>query len=457
MEPAQSPSRRSGQRRLLPIVVTVALTLDIAAAVGTAIYQTHARDPQTGTERESHARAVPGQARSSPDANESGAARDDGRGRRSAVRTLLAQRARAIRTGDREAFLATVATAESGFRAEQRRLFANLKRLPLAGWRYDLVSEGSHVHERAGRSSANVWTPRLLVRYHLEGFDEAAITTKRYLTFALGPDGWRVTGVGDRTVHRIWDLGRIRVVRTDHALVLGLGTAASRLRSIAGHMELAVPVVSKVWGTDWSRRAVVLVPATQRQAQILSPDEDSLGQITAIATVVAGPHHVPPPGTGDRVIVNPTNFSKLSELGRRVVLRHELTHVATRAYTDPSMPMWLIEGFADYVGYQDVGLSKEAVARELGAAVRSGHPPTQLPTHADFAGTSTHLTRAYESAWLACELIAQRHGEPRLVRLYRVMGSDPDKGRREVLRSVIGKTPREFTDAWRSYVRGTLG
>lgn len=375
------------------------------------------------------------------------------------MRDLLAQRARAIRTGDRQAFLATVAADAGDFRAEQRRLFANLHRLPLADWRYEIVSAGSRAHPRAGRSSANVWTPHLSVRYHLQDFDDEAITTKRRLTFALGPDGWRITDLADGTVRRIWDLGRIRVVHRDRILVLGIGTSASRLRSIAAQMELAVPVVSEVWGSGWSRRAVVLVPATQRQAQILSPDEGSLSQITAIATVVAGPHRVPPPGTGDRVIVNPTNFSKLSALGRRVVLRHELTHVATRPYTDSSMPMWLIEGFADYVGYQDVGLSEEAVARELGDAVRNGSPPRRLPTRADFAGTSKHLTRAYESAWLACELIAQRHGERRLVRLYRTMGSAPQSAQdaRQALRSVLGKTPEEFADAWRTYVRVTLG
>ncbi len=367
-----------------------------------------------------------------------------------------------METGNRKAFLSTVARGDPEFRAAQRQLFDDLSRLPLAVWDYEIVSDGSSGafdSLRSPRSSVNVWTPHLSLRYRYAGFDQHPVSTSRYLTFARGPRGWRVTDTASGTDRRIWDLGSLDVVRTDHALVLGVDTSRGRLREIARRVDRAVPVVSRVWGTDWSREAVVLVPGSEEQAGALSPDQGSLAQIAAVATVVSGPAGVPPPGSGDRVIVNPANFSELSVLGRRVVLRHELTHVATRAFTDSTVPMWLVEGFADYVGYQGVELPARSIAPELSAAVRAGRMPRRLPTREEFSGMAQHLTRAYESAWLACELIAERYGEQRLVRLYRVMGSGRAGGdpQRHGLRSVLGMTPDEFAAAWRSYVRARLG
>lgn len=445
------------------------------AAVGTAVYQ--ARSPSSGKQArtESHGRAAPERAlprtadsgsmpRQSASQTPHARSAPEGRGtqsRRAAVRDLLARRAKAVRAGNRRAFLDTVVTGNPRFRARQRQLFDNLTRLPLSAWSYEISPEPAKSPPRQERTSANVWTPRLVLKYRFAGFDRKAVTATRYLTMAYGPRGWRVADLAKGSARRIWDLGKVTVLRQGPALVVGVGAPRRQLRQVARHVDRAVPVVSRIWGRDWSQRAVVLVPGTQQQADALSPDRQSLDQITAVATVASGPGGVPPPGSGDRVIINPPNFVELSSLGRGVVLRHELTHVATRAATDEAVPMWLVEGFADYIGYQGVDLAPSEIAREMDASLRNGNMPRQLPLRKDFAGSAKHLTRAYEAAWLACELIAKRYGEGDLVRLYRRLGSAPDarpqRARRKGMRSVLGTTSGKFVATWRTYVRSTLG
>ncbi|MFC7643582.1 hypothetical protein ACFQX6_24425 [Streptosporangium lutulentum] len=86
------------------------------------------------------------------------------------------------------------------------------------------------------------------------------------------------------------------------------------------------------------------------------------------------------------MIVLPSGYARLSEVGRDVVITHELTHVATGATRGGRVPMWLSEGFADYVGYRDAGIAVRTVAAELaGRCARascppgSPGPPTSLP------------------------------------------------------------------------------
>ncbi|MGH3320876.1 MAG: peptidase MA family metallohydrolase, partial [Streptosporangiaceae bacterium] len=452
MRPAPEPRRRRRLTRWLVAVVVLAI-----GAVGTVELLTgHGQDsaPRAPSSR-SHARAVGG---APPPSKESPVA-----GRRAAaVRALLAARERAVRGHDRRAFLATVDHHDRESLAGQARLFGNLARLPLSKFDYDLVPDSEGVAdpkllERYG--TAHIWTPRVTLRYRLSGFDTRSLTVVRYLTLILRPGGWRVAGLASGSDSTIFDLGSIHAARGRRSLVIGQAPRAE-LRSIADRVDRAVPVVSEVWGTDWNRTAVVLVPDSQADATELSPHHRTLSQIAAVATVISGPHGVPPAGTGDRVIVNPKNFARLSPLGRRVVLTHELTHIATRQATTATVPMWLVEGFADYVGYHGLGLPATRAASELTRKVRAGHLPSALPTAEDFDGDSGNLSLAYEEGWLACRFIADRHGQDALVDLYRRMGSvrghaEPE-ARRRIFRSVLGTDIGTFTRAWRSYLEARL-
>ncbi|MFI0444937.1 hypothetical protein [Actinomadura sp. 6N118] len=361
-----------------------------------------------------------------------------------AVETVLANRAAAVREHDRARFLATVASAPAAYQEAQAKVFDNLARLPLESWR-----ERYEAIEPAGLSGAPA--VRVSLQYKLRSFDRGAVARTRYLTFAARSGTWVIigdaAGRGLRDDVEIWDGGPMTVRRGRSGLVIG---DAPGLDGIARRLDAAVSVVTGVVGSDWPRRAVVLVPADPAMAAALVGDAQNLKEIAALATVAPSASG----GRGeDRVIVSPGTFGRLNDLGRNVVLTHELTHVATGGARDGRTPLWLIEGFADYVGYRKAKVSVRSAARELSREVSAGRVPAALPGRAAFEGTSPRLSQAYQEAWLACRMIADRYGERELVRFYRSAGRRSETA---ALHEVLGVTPARFTAMWREYLREEL-
>ena len=68
----------------------------------------------------------------------------------------------------------------------------------------------------------------------------------------------------------------------------------------------------------------------------------------------------------------PGALAALTPVGRRIVLTHEITHLATAAVTADITPRWLVEGFAEYVANLGTGQSVRVAAAELRTAVARG-------------------------------------------------------------------------------------
>jgi hypothetical protein len=230
----------------------------------------------------------------------------------------------------------------------------------------------------------------------------------------------------------LWNDGT-SVAFGSRSLVVGHHADPALLRDLAIRADAAGRTVSQVLNRPL--RPVVLVPATTAEAARLV-GAASLDGLAALAD-------------GQRVVVVPGAFARLTATGRDVVLAHELTHVA--AVTD-GVPVWLREGLADYVGYRDSGLSTEVAAAELAAEVREGRLPRELPPPSAFAPGQVRLAQVYQEAWLACRLIAERFGEPALVKLY---GEVREHGLDGAL-TTLGLSVASLTADWRQYVRKEL-
>ncbi|MCX5382916.1 hypothetical protein [Streptomyces sp. NBC_00083] len=369
-----------------------------------------------------------------------------------AVQQVLDRRAAAVLKHDAAGYADAVDPAASGLRTAQRAELTNLAQVPLASWTYEVAAL-----DRDGASA----TAKVDLRYRIQGYDSAPVTTARTLTLHLRGGRWYVTG--DRpaagAAQLLWQQGPVTVVRGAHSLVLGVGQDRARLHEIAAAEDAAVPAVSAAWPGAWAGRVVVLVPGSlDAMAALLGAPAASYRGIAAVTTGEAGGAGAAP---ADRVIVNPDAYAVLGDLGRAVVLTHETTHVATRAHTSAATPMWLSEGYADWVGYRRTGRTAPQAAPELQKAVRAGDLPAGLPSDADFGfdGGADRLARAYEGGWLACRMIAAHWGEATLARLYTEVGAQPHRegALEKALSDQLGLTPGEFTTQWRAYVRTQLG
>ena len=185
---------------------------------------------------------------------------------------------------------------------------------------------------------------------------------------------------------------------------------------------------------------VVLVPRDQAQAaRGLGRRSQDLDGLAAVTTTGGS-------GTALRVWINTSTLLPLSGVGQAVVLRHEVVHVATRAPLDRSTPLWLEEGFAEYVGYRGSGIPLSVATTDLLRVVRAGSRPAPLPV--DSAFHSGDLTVAYESAQLACDEVVSRVGLAGLLRLYRATAAGvgaPEANVSVALRRVIGLSLQKFS------------
>ncbi|MFP8941350.1 hypothetical protein ACLIYM_07920 [Streptomyces fenghuangensis] len=396
----------------------------------------------------------------------------DGAAERGLLQAVLDRQAEAVLTGDREAYLATVDPRADGYRDAQRTVFGNLARLPIDHWSYRVTATGEDAFPLPadGGTGPRRIAVRAELRYRIEGYDPAPVRDVEYLTLTEREGRWYVSSDGDgdgdgdrdgasggrRGTQQLWEQGEMTVVRGERSLVLGVGRPEFDLRALADDADRAVPGAGEAWPRPWPRRVLVQAPATlERMAGLLGGPPSSYRGIAAVTTGEAGGRSAAP---AERIVVNPEAYWLLGEEGRRIVMTHEVTHVATREHTTESTPLWLSEGFADWAAYREVDRSPARIAPLLTDAVRDGEVPRRLPTDEEFAfaGDADRLARSYESGWLLCRMVAQRWGEEKLVELYLAAGGsggDMDP----VVREVLGTGMDGLTESWREYLRRELG
>jgi hypothetical protein len=348
---------------------------------------------------------------------------------------LLHRLAGAVRRNDRAAAARLGASRAS--RRSLRSVVANGAQLHVSGLSL------RYADQIGGVSAAGVFAVDVRASWRFAGFDRRPERVDVRFRFAehggrLGISG--IGGGGRRTP--LWLTGPIRVRRTAATLVLvdGSNHEADRIAELA---RTAVPQVRAVL-PRWPGGLVLEVPSTQRGLERAVGARP--GQYDGIAAVTTTMNVSRSRSAPVHVYVNPVVFAPLKPRGAQVVLTHEATHVATDAPTSPS-PIWLVEGFADYVALRAQGLPMAATASRIAGLVHRKGLPARLPGQAEFAAGAAHLEARYESAWLACRLLAARAGAGVLTSFYRAV----DSGRPVAaeLRTHFGFGPRGLTAAWR--------
>lgn len=343
---------------------------------------------------------------------------------------------KAVRSGDAAAARALAPPGDGEARDDLTTLVANAGSARLRDFTLRYVTE------LGGVDPDGSWTASVDVTWAFRGFDEEPSRSDVSFRFAQAEGEVRVAGVGggDRRTP-VWMSAPLEVRRTPTTLVLVAGDAALA-DEYADRARAAVPAVRQVL-PDWRARLVVEVPASVDALHAaLASDPGTLDGVAA-TTVAAG---VPSTDAPVHVFVNPEVFGAQQVRGAQVVMTHEAVHIATEASTGP-VPLWLLEGFADYVALRDIGLPDAVTARRVIRQVRQDGPPARLPGPEEFDTTTQHAGAAYEAAWLACRLLAERGGEAALVSFYERVLSEVPLGR--ALSDSFGLTEQELTSQWR--------
>lgn len=388
----------------------------------------------------------------------------------SEVRSLLGRHGAALLAHSAKRFLADVDTAavSKAFRARQTAEIDNISDVPLQQWRYSATGADTDRTDLAA-ATHRYGAPALIVQvqlsYRLRGVDALPDRHDLWWTF-VRRDG-RVYLAGDNDLAKAgsvswrgpWDFGPVVVARGGASLVLGHVADALQLTPLADAVDAAIPAVDAVWGSAWNQHVAVLVPSGAKEFSALTGTGSGYRDVDAVA-ITSGIDAASGQPYGQRLVMDPAALGTLSKTGRQIVVRHELTHLATAAATSQTTPRWLVEGFAEFVAERGSGQPVRTAAAELRAELASGTVPSALPADSAFNPGGSGLAAVYEQAWLACRLIAQRAGVGGLVRFYQEVGRavlPTDYAVRLALRDVLHETLHAFTSQWRSYLTAQLG
>ena len=384
------------------------------------------------------------------------------------ITALVQRHAAAIMARSQQTFVADLdrSTAAGDFADRQRAEFADLAPVPLAAWSYDvtgIVPDQAPTTAATQRLGAPAVIVHLTLQYRIAGVDDQPSQHDVWWTFVRRHGRVYLAGdsdlgeAGGTSWRGPWDFGPLVVQRGAASLVLAHAPQAAAVPGLVQAADAAVAVVRTVVPTGWPAQVAVIVPATQDELAQQTQDAQStpLPQVSAETVFDSiGTSGAP---RGARVVVNPDVLGRLSAVGRRIVLQHEITHVAMAAATTASTPTWVAEGFAEYVGNLGSGQPVAVAAQELATAVRRGSVPARLPAGSDFTGADA--APAYQQAWLACRYIAQRAGQAGLVQFVRLVGASlaaPDAAAATALQTVLHESTAQFVAQWRGYLTAEL-
>ncbi|HZD73385.1 MAG TPA: hypothetical protein VE776_05790, partial [Actinomycetota bacterium] len=379
------------------------------------------------------------------------------------VTRLLASRARALLGHDKAAFLATVDRQRRTFYRSQAALFDRMATVPFASFSYSVSDPLRDVgSDRARQKYSPIPVSMFPVEasFRFRGQDASPFVAHYFYTFAVTDSGWRIAGQDDvpkplRSDVEIWDAAAVQTVSTSRTLVVfhpGDATLARRLLSVA---ERGYAQVAASWSANWDKKVVILVPRDQREAQRLVRSRN-LSDVAAVTSsaIEAGPLHRL---LGNRIIVNTSLVKGYRTLDLQVVLTHEMTHVATRG-VGVGVPLYLVEGFADYAALRPLDASVRLTRPSLALAVRAGRFKGKLPSRSQLVGSDAAL--AYDAGSTFCLWVASTFGEAKLQALYRSFGDltgDADRRDEDVrFRRVLGISRATAEARWAAFVRGAV-
>lgn len=365
--------------------------------------------------------------------------------------------------------MATISDSSPEFVERQGRLFRAMADVPFASFAYRVAWErrGDLVRASDTRrypSAEAVSIPLTEERYRIEGFDPRDAVEDMYYTYVKQDGEWLIaedTDLNDITMYsarHLWDSGRLETERSEHFLMLshrceGCSTLSGDFLQLA---EEALDQARRYWHGPFKQKIVVLVPRSAKELERMIQSTFDLEDFVAFAYSTVdftdGIDY-----TGHRIIPNPKAFAGRSTSSVRQILAHELLHVATRDSAGPFVPIFVDEGFADYVGHDGDPAGLAFFNSDVAQGLFNG----QLPEDFEFTvGSGTDIYRSYQKSQSAVRFFIERFGLRAFNRFYRRLGRiEVAAGTARfhidrAFRVVTGMSYDSFQQAWTSSIAG---
>lgn len=375
---------------------------------------------------------------------------ETGAERRTLAQAILDRRAAALREGKLADFVVDLDRSDPEFLAEQKRLFDNLQQLPLQVFDYEVEKDEWNTIFADDQWESQAYIPFVRQRIQLRGFDRFPVETVFGVTFHERGDGLRIvsdTDVAERTAdgsqEAPWDLTELEVVRGERVLGIFDEGSADRAQDVMSAAERSIDIVSRSLPVRWDKSVVLYVlsdkTALSRLGGIPGGDVDSIGGISfAVYADAERSGRV----ASTRVFVHP-DYIEYIQPDRDLLLTHEITHVAV-AKTAGGGPVWVQEGLAEYVATDGADSSYLHLDRDL--VERAAEGTSEMPSSAKF--NTVDQPWHYNMALMACDYIAEEHGEDDLWEVYLAMQKNThvttDQEQNRVLRDAIGINAAEL-------------
>lgn len=385
---------------------------------------------------------------------------------RAQVEALFDHREQAISEADPVGFLQDVDRTNLEFVVRQLTEFENLTQLPLADFGYTVESgrfNSAAVPESLlGEHRKQVHVMAVTVHYQVTGVDAAPVAAAWLPVVGLVEDTWKIIGevteapeeggpLPQGTNGQPWDGGtRMSVIGKEESIVLmvpdddvDLGWWLSELswEALEAVMEL-VPEAE-----DLGVLITVARDPNIEQAHLTYTPEriGTVAGFTVLQYDQVPEWHAEAKAVTSRIIINEDAIAEYP--AAKTLLAHELTHAAMNATGQSTgrPPLWLVEGFAEYVALRDAEGDLVATLAGItgGAAAAAGGLPS------DERFRSATASDAYVLGWLACRMIAERYGEDRLLALYRAFDGQRDQD--TVFSEVLGASTETISRDYAAY------
>jgi hypothetical protein len=383
-----------------------------------------------------------------------------------AAEILLRQRAYALLNKDEKAFLAGIDSRERAYRSQQQKLFRRLQKLPFAAYEYRVFPPDEALRSTRDKFAPDpVYSPLVETRYRFRRAETTPILNAVRFTFIRTPEGWRIGGqekprVGDHNHAELWDTGAVETLRGERTLVFFHPASRSLAQRMLDAAERGYDDVDAAWDGDWDHQVVIMVPSSESEAEKIAAVRD----ISAAAAVAATSTEPGPVDKilGARIVVNPA-IRRYDQLNLQVVVTHEMTHVATR-FVGTGVPLFLVEGFADFAALRDVDLPLRSTRPSLTSAVADGSFDGKLPSAKVFElRTANDRSRAlaYDKGSTFCLWVERTWGLDTVRSLYRSFEGEDGPPSQAVtdskFKEVLGISFATAQSRWAKFVRSNFG